>query len=490
MRPRLPALALLRAAPLAAGDGIQAVPLRTTLSAETLRLPGDESVGLVGISSTADFGGFYLGPSLYGAARGQRGGLFTFGLEGGYRARPFTRMELEAGLFVGGGGGAAAPQGGGLMLRPHAGLAFVLGRARLGAELSRVRFPNGGIDSTQAAITLAFTADHLWKPEDASGEGFTGAVDWHGRELEGGLQTVNPASSARTRSGTLQPSFDLAGFGLNTDLAGPCFRYLSVGAAARGSSAGYAQATTGLGLHARIAGPFGVEARAGVGLGGGGDLDTGGGFLLSGEGAVTASFRGWRASAGAGYLKAPGGTFAGKGVFLRLAHRIEAPTPDASGGALDAFDLSEWRLGSGLLVYRHAQRTAGGDGTIQAITLRADRMLGSGFYLSGEAGSATGGGAGGYSFGLAGLGWQTPAFARQRLFLEASAGAGGGGGLDTRGGLLASARAGWRLELPHGLGLEASAGKVRAPRGALDTTTYGMGLSLRFSAPERAGAPD
>ncbi|MBS1767563.1 MAG: hypothetical protein JST05_09210 [Acidobacteria bacterium] len=490
MSRRLPVLALLLAAPLLAGDGIQAIPLRTTLRAESLRLPGDESMGLIGLSTTADFGGFYLGPGLYGAARGQRGGLFTFGLEGGYRARPFPRMELEAGLFIGGGGGAAAPQGGGLMLRPHAGFAFVLGRARLGADLSRVRFPNGGIDSTQAALTFAFTTDSLWAPEGGTGDTFTGAVDWRGHEWEGSLQAVHPATAARTRSGGAQPAFDLAGFRLSSDLGGPLFRYLAVDGAARGSSAGYAQVVGGLGLRARLLGPVGVEARAGLGLGGGGDTDTGGGFLLTGDAALTARFGGWRASAGLGYLKAPGGTFAGKGLFLRLAHRIEAPKPEADGGAIGTFDLSGWRFGSGLLVYRHAQRTAGGDGTIQAITLRADRMLVDGFYLSGEAGSATGGGAGGYSTGLAGAGWQTPPFARQRVFLEVAAGAGGGGGLDTKGGLLLSARAGWRLDLPHGLGLEASAGKVRAPRGALDSTTYSAGLSLRFNAPERVDAAD
>lgn len=490
MSRRLPALALLLAAPLMAGDGIQPIHLRTTLRAESLRLPGDESMGLIGLSTTADFGGFYLGPGLYGAARGQRGGLFTFGLEGGYRARLFTRMELEAGLFVGGGGGAAAPQGGGLMIRPHAGLSFVLGRARLGAELSRVRFPSGDIASTQGAITLAFTTDSLWAPEGGTGEAFTGTVDWQGRELEGSLQSVHPTANARTRSGGVQPAFDLAGFRLVSDLGGPFFRYLAADAAARGSSAGYAQVVGGLGLRARLLGPLGVEARAGAGLGGGGNLDTGGGFLLTGEAALTATFRNWRASAGLGYLKAPGGTFAGRGLFLRLAHRVESPTPDGDGVALGAFDLSEWRFGSGLLVYRHAQRTAGGDGTIQAITLRADRMLADGFYLSGEAGSATGGGAGGYSTGLAGAGWQTPPFARQHLFIEAALGAGGGGGLDTKGGLLASVRAGWRLDLPHGLGLEANAGKVRAPRGALDSTTYGAGLSLRFSAPERADATE
>ncbi|HXC17266.1 MAG TPA: hypothetical protein VNV60_07490 [Holophagaceae bacterium] len=478
--------AALIAAPLLAGDP-QVLQLRTTLRAETLRLPGDESLGLVGLSSTADFGLFYLGPGLYGAARGERGGLFTFGLEGGMRGRPFdgVPLEFDAGLFVGGGGGAAAPQGGGLMLRPHAGVALALGRFRLGAELSRVRFPSGGIDSTQAAFSVAFTTDHLWSPMGALDGSFDGSVRWEGRGFEGEALKVDPAPGIHSRGGALQAPFDLAGFAISRELRSPFFRYFAVDGAARGGSSGYAQALTGLGLRAPIAGPLGLEARLGAGLGGGGDVDTGGGFLVSGEAALTLGIGGWRASAGLGSLRATGGQLRSRTVTLRIAHRLSVPTPWKDGEALAAFTLADWRAGSGLLVYRRAQRQDGTAGAIQVMTLRADRMLAHGFYLSGEAGSATGGGAGGYSTGLAGLGWQTPAIAAQRFFLEASAGAGGGGGLRSGGGLLTSTRAGWRVELPLGLGLDATAGKVRAPRGGLDTTTYGLGLHLRFAALER-----
>jgi hypothetical protein len=214
-------------------------------------------------------------------------------------------------------------------------------------------------------------------------------------------------------------------------------------------------------------------------------VDTGGGCLLSGEGGITLGSARWKASAGFGFLRAPSGQFESRLVSFRIAHRTSAPVPSTAGEALMDFELADWRVGSGLLLYRHAQRMDGSDGSIQVLTLRADRLVGSGFYFSGEAGSATGGGAGGYSTGLAGLGWETPQRAGQRLFVEAALGAGGGGGLRSGGGLLASFRTGWRLELPRGLGLEAMAGKVRAPRGDLDSTTFGLGLSLRFKAMER-----
>ena len=469
---------------LLAGGLPEELPLRTTLRAETLRLPQNEALGLIGFSGTASFGPWYLGPGLYGAARGQRGGFFTFGLEGGGGGRPFPtlRLEREGGVFVGGGGGASAPQGGGLMLRPHLGAAFVLGAARLGLELSRVTFPNGGIDSTQVALTLAFTSQGLWVPEAASRQSFEGPVRWGERSLEPELIRVEATSASRTRTGTSQAPLTLAGLTSARDLGGPWFSYLAANGAAGGSSAGYAQALGGLGLRLPLAGPLGLEARLGAGLGGGGDLDTGGGFLVAGEGSLTLGTGAWRGMAGVGILRAPGGAFTGRTATFRVSHRFATARPWAGGEPLATFDLDGWRVGSGVLVYRQARRTTGASGDVQLITLRADRMLSRGFYLTGEAGSATGGGAGGYSTGLAGVGFETPALARQRLFAEIALGAGGGGGLATGGGRLTSLRAGWRLALPQGLGLDATAGRVRGPRGGLDAPTLGLGLHVRFQA--------
>jgi hypothetical protein len=481
------ALFLATVSTLLFADGApELIGLRTTLSAETLRLPQQETLGLLGLSSTADLGSFYLGPGFYGAARGGRGGFFTFGLEGGLRGRPTSLpLELEAGLFVGGGGGGQAPQGGGLMLRPHVGAAITFGRVRLGAELSRVRFPNGDIDSTQAALTLAFTSDRLWVPDTGWKTAFEGPVIWEHRDLEMEALRIEPSGTAHTRSGTPQQPLDLAGLTLTRDLRGSWFRFLTAEGAVRGSNAGYAQALAGMGLRIPMVGPFGLEARLGAGLGGGGNVDVGGGFLLSGEGALALRMANWGASTSLGFLKAPSGQLGGRAVSVRIAYRSSAPVPAEKGEAMVDFDLADWRVGTGVLIYRRAQRLLTRDGEIQLMTLRADRKLSDQFYLSGEAGSATGGGSGGYSTGLAGLGCQTSIWAQQRLFLETALGAGGGGSLRSGGGLLASLRGGWRLELPRGLGLEASVGRVRSLHGGLDTTTLGVGLHLRFKAIER-----
>ena len=73
----LAALALASPPALAAA----ALPVSATLGFETLRLPGQEHLGLARAELLFGSGHqLWLGPAAYGAAAGQRGGLFVGGL--------------------------------------------------------------------------------------------------------------------------------------------------------------------------------------------------------------------------------------------------------------------------------------------------------------------------------------------------------------------------------------------------------------------------
>ena len=75
-----------------------------------MKFPGDEHVGLVGTTYLVDVGqdtGLSLGPAVYGAITGKRGGFFTFGGEAAWRTKLVGPLATELGLYVGGGGGAA-----------------------------------------------------------------------------------------------------------------------------------------------------------------------------------------------------------------------------------------------------------------------------------------------------------------------------------------------------------------------------------------------
>ncbi len=146
----MPGAAAAQPAQAPAGPALHTLPARVTLGLERVNLPGDEGMGLIGANYLLEMRpGWWLGPALYGAATGRRGGLFTWGAEGQRRWRLDERWALAAGLYAGGGGGAGAPVGGGLMLRPHVDLMVDFGPWATGLTASQVRFPSGQIDSVQ-----------------------------------------------------------------------------------------------------------------------------------------------------------------------------------------------------------------------------------------------------------------------------------------------------------------------------------------------------
>ena len=52
----------------------------------------------------------YAGIGMYGAVTGERGGLFTLGVNAGIKKAIVSKLYIHAGLHVGGGGGANEPR--------------------------------------------------------------------------------------------------------------------------------------------------------------------------------------------------------------------------------------------------------------------------------------------------------------------------------------------------------------------------------------------
>src|SRR5690349_18242308 len=93
----------LSAALLAPGAATCAEALQTPAEAqfgvERIELPGHERLGLVGASYLLQpLPGLHVGPALYGAASGRRGGLFVIGAEAAWRLRLGGPLQLQAGF--------------------------------------------------------------------------------------------------------------------------------------------------------------------------------------------------------------------------------------------------------------------------------------------------------------------------------------------------------------------------------------------------------
>jgi hypothetical protein len=414
----------------------ESLPTSVMLGAERVRLPEGEHMGLVGATLLFEAGQTWgLGPAVYGAASGRRGGFFVGGIEVQRRWDLGDGLALATGLFAGGGGGAAAPVGSGLMLRPAITLLQDVGRElQAGLSWSSVRFPDGHIASQQLGLVLAWRGDF--------------------RHYAGAAQGTSVASGTSTGLGFDRMLATLGryrlsdGSGRSIGLVGARAerRTLTEGltwgveaaAAASGNAAGYMEL---LGTTAWSLAPlpemlpsWRIGLRGSLGLGGGGAVPTGGGMML--KGAATMEFsprRGWTVGAEAGRILGTNGPLRGTQAQVWFGIDLE-PALDGRIDGSGKVVHTEWSA-----VLQHHARSARKDGSrkpLETIGLKLNRYVGENIYLSGQAHSAFGGGAGAYSIGLVGVGIANRPSARTRLGAELLVGAAGGGGVETSGGAI------------------------------------------------------
>ncbi len=466
------------------------VPLRTLdarvrLGGEFVHLPGHERMGLVGLTELLNVGGeWWVGPGVYGAATGKRGGLFVPGFEGAW-SHPFNDwLAVDAGVFAGGGGGAAAPVGGGLMLRPHMDLVFRFPGFYTGPTLSKVWFTSGRINATQFGWMLNVDSSFRYRPADFTGVSTDGSATGLGFDHVDATVTMARPRSSRTTTGTpLTQRIGLIGLRAEREVDGPFWAGIEAAGAGSGGVGGYAEVLGTAGLRFPVVGDrLSLDVRASAGLGGGGGIDTGGGILVkAAAGATLRLTDALSIGAEVGAVDAP-----------RHAHYKAETAAVSLDWALDVpqHDLGDWfntrpgiptrmEFGSGVERYDAARK----DGTtrpLEAVVLQVNRFVAPNLYLTGQAHSAFAGGAGAYSVGLFGVGAQLPVTQRLRLGVEALAGAAGGGGVDTVGGAVMQGRAYVDLALTDSLSLRVAGGKIKSVHGRLDAPVVDAALVFSF----------
>jgi len=396
-----------------------------------------ERLGLVSGSLLFDIGNNWgVGPAVYGAATGRRGGFFVGGVEVEHRWELGSGFSLATGLYAGGGGGAGAPVGGGLMLRPSVTVLKDLGPTfQLGLAWSSVRFPGGDIRSNQVGLVLG------WRQEFRYLSG-TGPVSNLTTLPSAGLGFDRMAATVSTYQLTDGSDRRISLIGARADrrtnLDGVVWG-MEAAAAAKGSAAGYME-ILGTGSYSvapvpTIAPSLRVGARASAGIGGGGGIPSGGGLV--GKATATLEWspmRGWTVGAEYGFVRSRG-SFRAKQAQVWLGVDLEPGLDERTGtGASDRVVRTEW-VGA----WQHHMRIGRSDGTRQSldtIGLALNRYVGDNIYLTGQAHSAFAGGGGAYSVGLLGVGASARPTGTMRVGVEVLAGAAGGGGVTTAGGAI------------------------------------------------------
>lgn len=487
------------AAPAWADDVTETAVLRSKpallrMSYEVLDIGPSETMGLAGVHYLVNVHpDWYVGASGFGALAGERGGFFTGGFTVGTGKRFASKWLLDAGLFVGGGGGGSAPQGGGMMVRPHLGISRDLGGVMLGAGVSYVKFPNGGIDSTQVNFTLGIPFDvHYGRASDAGKT--VHANDLFGLKLREAewLATAGeyqPAGSAKTTSGAaMTASLKRVGFEYRRHLDAHRYFFVETAGAMGGQSDGFAELLAGAGYRVPLMSRrLHLSASLAAGGAGGGQVDTGGGLVAKARvgldydltPSLKLGLEGGRIES-AGSL---GATFYG----LSLGYRVGEVAAGGRGEpGVDGMRLAKWRVAGVQHTNFAAARKTGGDQDLSLVGLKIEKFLTDSLYLTGQAHGAYAGDAGGYAVGLIGAGWEIPLREDGRLSFnaEVAAGAAGGGGVDVGGGAIVQPQVGltWRLSQQFAARLEA--GRVIALDGKLDSNVMGLGLMYEFSRPE------
>jgi hypothetical protein len=480
----IPALAAAQAVAPMTNEGPTVHRAQFRLSYEQTTLPGRERMGLTGASYLIEgLLNLYFGPAVYGAVTGQRGGFFTIGAEAAWRRRLWRSLDLEAGLYAGGGGGAAAPVGGGLMWRPHADLMWDFGGWRAGLSYSRVRFPGGDIDSSQWGLSWSLdTGFDTLRPDAGTANGQSRRAGMGFDRVLGVATVYMPSDGTRLRSGKqMTQHVGLVGARFETFVDPVLYWGVEAAGAASGGVGGYAEFLGGIGAEtAVLRDTLIVGARAALGMGGGGDVSTGGGALA--KGGVYAAVRltqGVALALEGGLMRTRRADFQARYAAVSLSMDL-----DRRGRpfARDSVARTEW-IG-GIEQYDAARRD-GGERRLRNVVLKVNRYVSESVYITGQARSAYDGGAGGYTVGLIGAGWHSPRWRSLSTGAEFVVGAGGGGGVDSGGGALIEPNAFVAVDLGSDWSARLGAGYVKGSHGRLSSPMWEFSLAYSFGVQGR-----
>ena len=497
---RIPAPALFATVALgvagsAAAQDVPAVPITPSLATpsahfrvgfERVRFGDDaKRVGLVGTSyliDVAELPGVAVGPAVYGAVSGGRGGFFALGGEAAWRRRLIGPVGTEIGVFAGGGGGAGAPAGSGFMLRPHADLVWDLGGAAIGVSVSRVSFSGGRIGSNQFGLVFNASSDFRFVPaerigEPAIGGGRAGFGFDRVQFVVGAYRT--PAGRTLVDGSALPRTISIVGMRAEQSWGSHAFWGIEANRAGRGGVGGYAEFLGTAGAETEIVrDTLTVGGRVGLGMAGGGGVSTGGGFLAKvGAYAIVRLGNDLGLALEGGYTRAPNGNFRAVQASTALIWALDGPERSGRPARPSRTDFS---VGAEhLRAPRNGGSSGSGERSLSAVVLKLDRYLSPNFYVSGRASSAAAGDASGYAGAALGGGWMQPLGERFHLGAELLAGAAGGGGVDGRG-LLVQPRLYAGVQVTPAIALRAGVAHVKALDGRLSSNVADVSVAFTY----------
>ncbi len=438
----------------------------------------------------------YLGLGIYGAIGGLRGGFFTLGINAGIQQKLYKNVFLDTGIHFGGGGGASAPDGGGAFILPHINLGYDFKLLSTSVGYSYINFFDGGAIKSQqvyAAIQIPLSFDYstFKHKEKRYSLDKLGTNDWNQNANKVSLlvhaNNLNVQGDSKFSNGESIKgrTIRLAGFELNSYLTDHWFYFVKADGAYHGIKAGYMDVFVGAGYHFNVyKNTTHILAKFGVGAGGGGGVDTKGGFLIYPDISLEQKlFDHFYASINTGRLMSPDSHFSSSTWGLGIKYYAHK---DGLKSKTHTFSKVKFKGLETIIkhdLYFDANRDGGFSQDMHQISFQVNFFFNKYIYGTGQTSFANFGNAGAYAEGIVGLGVRSKSFLNKKLSIYAQAlgGAAGGGGISTGQGFIVKPSAGLNVKLNNKLNLRGGLGYVKAKGGVLSSPFANLGLSYNFS---------
>ena len=463
----------------------------------TAEIPNEANMGFTGIHYNLFINeSFYSGIGIYGSVTGSRGGFFTLGVNAGLKKYFSDSFYLDAGFHFGGGGGAGAKDGGGAFILPHLNLGYEFKNFSINGGWSYINFFDGGeIKGNQLNLALEIPLDFEFADYNHSEKEFDNndfnSTKWNKSSNRNSLMVhfnnLKVLSKAKSTDGQILEgkTIKLAGFEILSYLNKKWFAFVKVDGAYDGIRAGYMDVFLGGGYHLSMnKNRTNILAKFAIGAGGGGGVDTKGGFLLYPDLSIEQQiYNDLYFSINKGYLLTPKKDFYTSTFGLGLKYYIERngtinENENFNKGKFKGFDVSIMQE-----MYLNAKRMTNPTENLYQISLQLDLDLNKNLYVSGQTSFANFGNAGAYAEGLVGLGLKTDLLFNDStsLFTQVLAGAAGGGNISTGQGLIVKPSIGLDYKLSKTLNFRTSAGYVKAKGGDLSSPFVNLGIKYNIT---------
>ena len=453
------------------------------------------NMNFTGIHYNLNFDDFYTGIGIYGSVGGIRGGFFTLGVNAGFKKFISDKLFLDAGLHFGGGGGAGAPDGGGAFILPHVNLGYQFENFNMTTGYSYINFfDDGKIKNHQLIVALQIPVSFDYANYSSLEEEFNISElknsDWNQASSRiSGMVHFNNLKVLSKSNSTIGEVLNgktirLAGFELSSYQKN-IFYFLKVDGAYKGIKAGYMDVLIGAGYQfsfnknsTKILGKFGI------GAGGGGGVDTNGGFLIYPDISIEQRiFNAIYLTINKGYLMTPDSKFKTSTFGIGLKYNA-----NLGGVILDEKQFSKGKFkGFETIVkediYFNADRDANLTENLYQISLQLNFNVNKHIFLAGQTSFANFGNAGAYAEGLVGFGLNSGSFLNEKakIFSQFLIGAAGGGDISTGQGLIIKPSIGFDYSLNNNFSLRTAGGIAKAIDGTLNSIFFNFGIKYNLS---------